>query len=116
MKRILLASSILIIAAVIFAGCGDDKTTNSNPPPQGGKRVTISDFQFSPLSMTISVGDTVIWTNQGPTAHTTTSNTGIWDSGLLGRNQTFTRIFTAAGSFPYHCTPHPQMTGTITVQ
>jgi plastocyanin len=85
-------------------------------PAARGHIVTITDFSFSPASLTISAGDTVTWRNNGPSAHTSTSNTGVWNSGLLGQGQTYTRVFNATGSFPYHCIPHPQMTGTITVQ
>src|SRR2546422_8398470 len=45
--------------------------------------VAIQDFSFSPSAMTVMVGTTVKWTNNGPSAHTTTSNTGTWDSGQL---------------------------------
>src|SRR3989449_11035609 len=45
--------------------------------------VAIQDFSFSPAAMTVMVGTTVKWTNNGPSAHTTTSNTGTWDSGQL---------------------------------
>ena len=40
----------------------------------------------------------------------------MWNSGLLSRYATFQRTFDAAGAFPYHCTPHPFMHGTVTVQ
>src|SRR3989442_13274091 len=48
-----------------------------------GVGVAIQDFSFSPAAMTGMVGTTVKWTNNGPSAHTTTSNTGTWDSGQL---------------------------------
>src|SRR2546426_12706480 len=45
--------------------------------------VAIQDFSFSPAAMTVMVGTTVKWTNNGPSAHTATSNTGTWDSGQV---------------------------------
>jgi plastocyanin len=78
--------------------------------------VSIVDFVFQPQTVTINVGDQVTWTNGGPSGHTATSDTGVWDSGLLNVGQTFSFTFNTAGSFPYHCTIHPFMLGTINVQ
>lgn len=78
--------------------------------------VEIEDFAFQPANLTISVGDTVQWTNSDLTTHTTTSTTGAWDSGALAKGQSFSHAFLAAGTYTYICTFHPQfMRGTITV-
>lgn len=77
--------------------------------------VSIIDFAYSPSDLTINIGDTVIWTNNDSTAHSTTSNTLVWDSGLFGPGETFSFTFTSAGTFPYFCTRHKTMTATITV-
>ena len=79
------------------------------------KKITIKDFRFMPSSLTAHVGDTVRWTNRGPSMHTTTSDTGLWDSGALAVNQTFSFKFTTAGVYSFHCNIHPFMTGVITV-
>jgi plastocyanin len=50
------------------------------------------------------------------TAHTSTSDNGAWDSALLAPGASFSRTFQTAGTFPYHCTIHPNMVGTVTVQ
>jgi hypothetical protein len=65
--------------------------------------------------VTVAVGDTVRWTQRDSISHTTTSDTSLWNSGLLGLNQTFTRVFDAPGTFRYHCIPHPSMRGTVIV-
>jgi plastocyanin len=78
--------------------------------------IDIVDFSFSPQNLTVMVGDTVIWTNQDNVPHTSTSDTGIWDSGTLTNGQTFMWMFNSTGDFPYHCTVHPSMTGMISVQ
>jgi len=117
MKRFFAASLILSAVALALLGCGKDSNpANSNPPPQTGDAVTIQGFAFSPSNLIVSAGDTVTWTNNDATSHTSTSNTGAWDSGLIAQGNTFSRVFAAAGTFHYHCTPHPNMTGTITVQ
>ena len=77
--------------------------------------VAIDNFFFNPQNVTIPVGTTVRWTNNG-TTHTTTSDTAVWDSGNLGTGGQFSFTFNTPGSYPYHCDIHPaSMTGTINV-
>jgi plastocyanin len=76
--------------------------------------VTIQSMSFSPSQLTIAPGDTVTWTLQTG-FHTTTSDTGVWDSGGMGAGQTFSHTFPSAGTFPYHCEIHSMMTAVITV-
>jgi plastocyanin len=78
--------------------------------------VTISDFQFAPASVTIDVGDTVTWTNDGPTPHSATADDGSFDTGIFNAGQSRSNTFDQAGTFAYFCTPHPNMRGTITVR
>ena len=78
-------------------------------------RVRIIDNRFRPRSITIDRGTRVRWVNRGSNPHTSTSNTGIWDSGTLSPGEGFTRRFGRRGTFRYHCEIHPTMTATITV-
>ena len=81
----------------------------------GPGKVLIVDFAFQPAEITIHVGETVEWENTGQINHTATSNTGVWDSGVLAPDQKFSFTFTSVGDFPYHCSIHPNMTGVIHV-
>ena len=78
--------------------------------------VSISGFSYSPGSVTVAVGDTVTWTNSDAQAHTATADDASWDSGSIGNGASGTVTFSTAGTFPYHCSIHPEMTGTVTVQ
>jgi plastocyanin len=78
--------------------------------------VTISDFQFAPASVTVNVGDTVTWSNAGPTAHSATATGGSFDTGVFPEGESRSHTFDEAGTFSYICTPHPQMKGTVTVK
>lgn len=78
--------------------------------------IEIVDFAFSPPSLTISIGDTVTWTNADSVVHTATSTSGAFDSGDLAQGASYSLTFTAAGTYDYLCTPHPSMTGTIVVE
>lgn len=77
--------------------------------------VEIEDFAFVPGRLHINPGDAIEWRNRDDVMHTSTSDNGLWDSGLLARDQTFTYVFNNEGIFPYHCSPHPNMIDTIVV-
>jgi len=81
---------------------------------QAAPAVTISDFKFTPQSVTVPVGTRVTWTNDGPSTHTATGS-GVFDSGPLARGQSFSFTFSSPGAFNYMCTIHPFMTGVINV-
>lgn len=81
--------------------------------------VGIRDFEFVPAEVTVARGTRVVWVNcEGAPAlgHTSTSDTGEWDSPLLVRGDTYERVFGDEGVLDYHCTPHPFMRGTVTVE
>jgi plastocyanin len=78
--------------------------------------VEIEDFAFTPGSMHINPGDAIEWRNRDAVQHTSTSDEGLWNSGLLAEDQTFTFIFNDEGVYPYHCSPHPFMVDTIFVE
>ena len=77
----------------------------------------ISGFVFSPQVLSVKVGDTVTWTNKDSAKHTVTSDSGNeLNSNLLGKNEEYSHTFTTAGTYKYHCTPHPYKTGKIVVE
>jgi plastocyanin len=78
--------------------------------------VTISDFSYSPGTITVNQGDTVTWVNNGPTPHSATSSSGAFDTGIFPKGESRSHTFNEAGSFAYICTPHPFMKGTVVVQ
>lgn len=77
--------------------------------------VTIKDFEFSPASVTIRQGATIVWVNEGAMGHTATA-TGGFDTGLIQPRASASHTFQQAGEFAYLCTPHPFMKGRIVVQ
>ena len=78
--------------------------------------IDISGMAFSPNSITISVGDTITWTNLDSMSHTATGDNSEFDSGTLGKDQSFSFTFTTTGTYTYHCAFHSGMTATIIVQ
>jgi plastocyanin len=101
-------------------------------PAQGGSAVAAPAAQqtvevqmlagpvrFEPAEITISPGTTVTWIT-GSGSHTTTSETGVWDSGeqRLPVGESFTFTFTTPGEYDYYCTPHRDtgMVGKVIVR
>lgn len=80
-----------------------------------GADVTIGGFAFGPVEIRVQAGETVRWINGDPVAHTVTSDDGAFDSGLVRPGASYERRFDEPGIFPYHCTPHPFMTGRVVV-
>ncbi|GAA1247305.1 hypothetical protein GCM10009665_42870 [Kitasatospora nipponensis] len=78
--------------------------------------VTIKNFAFTPADLTVAPGTVITVTNQDTTAHTLTATGKEFDTGTLepGKSATITAP-TTAGSYPFICTIHPFMKGTLTV-
>ncbi len=77
--------------------------------------VIIQNFAFVPQHITITVNTAVRWTNLDGAPHTSTSTTGVWDSGTLTTGQSFSFTFSTVGLYPYICAIHQGMTGTVAV-
>lgn len=80
--------------------------------------VTVRNHSYSPARLTIKKGTTVTWTNQDAVQHDITPDnpSGDWkQSSLLSRGQSYSVTFNEIGTFTYFCTPHPEMTGSVTV-
>ncbi|CCF84571.1 cupredoxin domain-containing protein [Nitrolancea hollandica] len=118
---------LLLVSIVALAGCGAAQPAASTNPPVGAAtstqpasseevQVRIVDFAFEPSTITIKPGTTVVWTNDGPTQHTTASKEGnVWESKILEQGDVFRYRFEQPGTFPYWCTLHPSMLGTVIV-
>jgi plastocyanin len=77
--------------------------------------VLITSSAFDPAEVTVPRSTTVEWVNQDSITHTVASQTGLWDSGDIAPGGVYSRTFEIAGSYPYSCTYHPSMTGTVIV-
>lgn len=82
--------------------------------------VTVQDFQFSPSSMNVKLGDTVMWMWVNGT-HTTSSTqvpagAAAWDNNITSASVSFMYVPTVAGAYNYRCNVHPTlMSGSFTV-
>jgi len=123
----ILAGAVLVLAAA----CGGGSAATTGPAAgtpaapasvaaasgctgSAGTPVAIANNAFSPNAVTVTVGTVVTWTNTDATTHTVTFDDGP-DCGRLAQGATVSNTFNGAGTFAYHCTIHPFMKGTITV-
>jgi plastocyanin len=138
-----IAALILVASAtLLLAACGSTSDTNtatstptatatqqqSSTPAStvssGGNTVQVSIvenngiYSFSPATLTIAKGTTVVWTNKSDAPHTVTSDTSdtqAFGSSTLSESKTFQTVFATAGTFTYHCEIHAYMKATIIV-
>jgi plastocyanin len=90
-------------------------TPRPTAPPMMASSVKIMNFAFTPSSLSVRRGARVTFTNKDASTHTVTADGGLFDSGNLSADQTFSFTFMGTGSFAYHCKIHTSMRATITV-
>jgi plastocyanin len=81
-----------------------------------GANITVKDFMFSPVPLTVSAGSTVTWTNMDDEPHTAVSDTGLFRSGAMDTHESFSFKFDKPGTYHFTCSIHPRMVGTVIVQ
>ena len=105
------ALAAFVVSAIAWVGLGTGTalaTQNVNVGPG---------LSFSPSTVTVLPGETVVWTFQSA-FHSTTSNATsgpeFWDSGIAdAAGQTFSHTFNTPGTYPYYCKVHSSPTGTM---
>lgn len=119
-KRLLL----LAATGIVLTGCYHIPKTPSSvstPTPVSqtqSQSIEIKNFAFSPATLTVKPGVQIIVTNQDKVSHTLTADDGkSFDTGILSQGKS--AVITApaqAGSYSFHCAPHPYMKGTLVVK
>lgn len=123
-------TTLVLVVVLHFYGCTSQPTQQQNPSPiapiqaveqpqvsdqKANATVKIANFKYVPATVKIQVGQTVKFVNSDEEPHTVTSKDGEFNSKGLDTNQPWTYTFTKSGNFPYFCTIHPYMKGTVIV-
>ena len=103
------------IAALLMLVASPSATANDQAST-AGTNVVIDNFVFGPQTVTVPVGATVTWTNHDDIPHTVVSTEGVFKSKVRDTDEKFSYTFTKAGTYPYYCSVHPKMTGTVVVK
>jgi plastocyanin len=113
---VLILAGALLLAACSGGGSGSGSASGSGAA-KSTNSITISNFMFSPMSVSVAPGSTVSVTNKDSVAHTLTATGGQFNTGDINGSQT--KTFTApskAGTYSYICNIHQYMKGTIIVR
>lgn len=133
-RRTFLRSSGGVLATISTAGCLSGQSSDSKTVAMTG------DFAFEPVTLTITTGQTVTWTNESDAGHTVTAYEGdIPDTaayfasgdfesesaarthvseGLVASGDRYEHTFERPGTYEYYCVPHEStgMVGTVRVE
>ena len=79
--------------------------------------VEIKDMAFVPATLTVAVGDTVVWTDRDIVPHTATEDrAGGWEAGPIMGGESGMLVMRTPGTVRYACRFHPEMHGTLEVR
>jgi len=95
----------------------NNSSDNSSSSAVETDTVSIKNFAFSPVNISVKAGTKVTWTNNDSATHTVTETDGKTgpSSGNLNNGDSYSFTFTKPGIYHYDCAIHPNMTGTVTV-
>lgn len=112
MRKLFLALAVVIPGLLLVPLTA----SAANSPAQIVNCAGTTPWCFSPNPIRITAGSTVTWTNSTAPTHTSTSDTGAWNTGNIAPGATSAAVaFPTAGTFTYHCAIHPSMTGSVIV-
>ena len=104
----------VMVAALLLSAASPGSSAKALQPTSA--EVKVDNFSFGPASLTVAVGTTVIWTNRDDIPHTVVSADKVFKSKVLDTDEKFSFTFDKAGTYPYFCSIHPKMTGSVVVQ
>lgn len=125
------SAAMFLMVAMMACGGGGSTPTSTTGGTTGGtggtgptgptgpsttNQISVLDASFSPSATTVAPGTTVTWTWNTPVTHNVTFTNASLGASADKSSGTYSKLFPTAGSFPYGCTLHPGMNGTITVQ
>jgi plastocyanin len=104
-----------VMVAALLLSAASPASSGKAPQPTSAE-VKVDNFSFGPASLTVAVGTTVTWTNRDDIPHTVVSTDKVFKSKVLDTDEKFSFTFDKAGTYPYFCSVHPKMTGSVVVQ
>jgi plastocyanin len=110
-QRFLDGRALLLAAAIFSAGYGEN--TMAEPKTH---TIVIEAMQFAPQVLEVSPGDTVVWVNKDAFPHDATATNRSFRSKEIAPNGSWKFKPVRKGTFPYLCTLHPTMKGSLIVK
>ncbi len=115
-KSVCIASlfAMVMVATLLLSAASPGSPAKA--PQAASAEVKVDNFSFGPATLTVAVGTTVSWTNRDDIPHTVVSTDKVFKSKVLDTDEKFSFTFAKAGTYPYFCSIHPKMTGSVVVQ
>jgi len=114
---LLVAGALLLVAYISAPASKGAPAVQTSGSSATGTHITISNFMFTPMALTVSPGATISVTNKDQVTHTLTATGGQFNTGGVTQNQTKTfKAPMQAGTYHYICSIHQYMMGSITVK
>lgn len=107
---------VLAVSLLLMSGAAGRCFSTAAQQPPATKEVTIDNFSFGPMELTIPVGTQVTWVNKDDVPHVVMSVDHKFKSKALDTDEKFSFTFPDAGTYEYFCSVHPKMTGKIIVK
>ncbi len=104
----------VVVATLLLSAASPRGSAQTAEPTTA--EVKVDNFSFGPATLAIAVGTTVTWTNRDDIPHTIVSTDKVFKSKVLDTDEKFSFTFAKAGTYPYFCSIHPKMTGSVVVQ
>jgi plastocyanin len=109
--------SIYLVSGLTAGGAATPAATDAGNADAAAVQVDIVNFAYNPDPLTISVGQSVTWTNRDAAPHTATGrDRDALQSGTLKQGESYTATFDTPGTYEYFCEFHPNMKGTVIVE
>jgi plastocyanin len=114
------SAALVLVLLAYFVATGLAVAAAAGPPPAASVVFIVETpvtWQYSPQAILVVLGtnNTVTWISHSTSYDTITSDTGLFQSGLIQPGGSFSYTFTAPGVYSYHCAFHPWMVGKVTV-
>jgi len=122
---------VVLVVCIALSGCVSKSPLSANPVtptttpielPGTGPTITIQNLAFTPATITVPRGTIVTWMNQDSVNHLIVSDAqgsvaqgALFTSSSLPKGAGYSFKFNNPGTFPYHCSIHPSMKGTVIV-
>ena len=122
--------SVVLVTFIAVSGCAGNSPLSQNPVTPtttpielpATPTVNIQNFAFTPAVIPVPAGTTVTWVNLDTTDHAivsdaqgTTAQGALFTSSSLPKGASYSFKFATPGTYPYHCSIHPSMKGTVVV-
>jgi plastocyanin len=117
LRTSILGAAIAMALTGLAGGCRLLVAAQAQPQQKTDTNVvSIDNFSFTPMELTISAGTPVTWTNKDDVPHTVVSVDHKFKSQVLDTDEKFSFTFATPGAYEYFCSVHPKMVGKIVVK